>query len=213
MRKLLVFLLLIGVVQAQDKVFAVPEYGEPTKFPELVLKEKTNKENRPNTFYYLGIIHGDLNYDLPTLNGGTTDLTAANVGVNFAKKIYNDTLFADGYFEISAEWQRFKRETGINLQHVNIYMLNFIQNFDVVKIRDIIFMSAGVGIAPTYLMAERSIFGEPTSRLGAMVILKTDFMLKTYNNWETVLGLKLGLGKLASEEIFLPSLHLGLNFE
>lgn len=223
--KYLVLLFLTVTLQANaakpvddiDKIFLVPPLSDTkdqaTNFPKLPLVEKLNQQQRPNVFYYLGLIQGDMKYNLPATNGGTTDLDSANFGINAGKKIYQNKDLYQGYLEISLEWQRYQREAGYFDQKINIYLLNLIQNIDLIKMKDLAFISMGLGITPVYLTAERSVFGDSISRLGAILVFKTDFMLKVYHHHEVDLAFKIGWGKVASEELIMPSLHLGINFE
>ena len=139
------------------------------------------------------------------------------------KKTEDQFFLYKGYYEITGEWQRFKRESVIGntvlySQKLDLYQVNFFQNFDIAwALKHSVFFSAGIGVAPVYLTTEQSVFSNSTSELGYMGMLKGNIIIpikKTIlKNDEIDIGLKIGWGSLGSHEISTTALSLGLNFE
>jgi len=75
------------------------------------------------------------------------------------------------------------------------------------------FISTGIGIAPVYVLASKSVFGNSIAHLGALALVKFDFTFLTKNPIEYVITLKSAWGSAGGTEMFLSNLGLGLNFE
>jgi hypothetical protein len=175
---------------------------------------KKLSEIRPQHLFYVGLTRGSLTYKLPSLLMGDNRFSPNLVGINIGNKTGNELYLYKGYYEISGEWQGFKRESGIFSQKINVFQINLIQNVNLAwSFRNSLFFSAGLGVAPVYLTAEQSVFGNSVSHFGAMGLLKADFIFPLKKNIEVDLGMRGGWGSVGGREIFMSNLNLGLNFE
>ncbi|MGZ3807240.1 MAG: hypothetical protein ACXVCE_04080, partial [Bacteriovorax sp.] len=200
--------------KASDKIYPVelikPEIKIGNEETLLIKKE----DQRPEHLYYVGLSKGGLIYKLPALSGPGPDFSQDFIGVSLAKKDANHFFLYKGSLEFGLDWQRYKRESGIFEQKINIYQVNLIQNFDLGwTLRHSLFFSTGLGVAPIYLTAEKSIFGNSLSNFGGVGILKLDFIMPIKNFPEIDLGLKGAWGNVGGQEIFLSTLNLGIQFE
>lgn len=197
-----------------DKIYSVPITKSEILIENPAPLMEKNANERPAHLFYLGIVRGSLTYKLPTLNGLTTDFSPSLVGVSAGVKTANKFYLFKGNLELDGEWQGFKRESGGFSQKLNVYQLNVIQNLDLYwPSKRSFYFSAGVGLAPVYLTAEQSIFGNSYSAFGLMGLLKFDFILPIKRKYELDLNLKGGWGSVGAHEIFLSTVGLGLNFE
>jgi hypothetical protein len=208
----------------------VKVYEIDTKSPEILLgksrdiqndenQKKKNIGNRPAEFWSFSLVRSSLTYHLSTIMNNSLDFSPVLIGVNFGKKIENQFFLYKGYYEISGEWQRFKRESlvtnALNFsQNLNLYQINLYQNFNIVwAFKHSALFTVGVGIAPVLLTTEQSVFGNSTSDLGFMGLFKGNMIVPLKHSLEADLSIKLGWGSVAGHNISLTSLGLGLNFE
>jgi hypothetical protein len=199
---------------SEDQIYVVPETRPEILIGNSAPPLRKYSGKRPENQYYVGIVRGALTYKLPALNNGTTDFKANTVGVSLSKKTADEIHFFKGNYEIGGEWQAFKRDLGVFSQKLNIFQLNFFQNFDLAwSLKHSVFFSAGLGVSPMYLTAEQSVFGDSVSKIGGMGLIKFDFIVPIKNSYEFDFGLKGGWGNVGGHEMFLSNLSLGLNFE
>ena len=219
--KFLIFLLLIlasFVCQADTStpIYSVQKAKSEIKLGNLEdekgLKNKSNNK-KPKNLWYIAINRTHLNHHLPSFT--TTplyDFSPKAVGVTIGRKIENHFSLYTGYYEISGEWHRFER--GITTyQNLNLYQLNFFQNFNIAKLKRTWFVSVGLGIAPLYLTSEQSVIANSTSETGYVGMLKLNIDYRMKKNLELDFSIKSGWGNAGGHEVSLTSLSLGLNFE
>lgn len=200
--------------KADDKVYTVPQMKSEILLESYAPPLKKNINKRPQNIFYMGITRGSLTYKLPSLISGVSHFSPDLIGVNIGKKTGNALSIFNGNYEVSGEWQRFKREFGSFSQKINVFQLNLIQNIDLAwSFKRSLFFSAGVGVTPVYLTAEQSVFGNSLSKFGAMGLLKFDLIFPFKKQTEFVLSLKSGWGSVGGSEIFLSTVGFGMNFE
>ncbi|MBC7537432.1 MAG: hypothetical protein H7281_01320 [Bacteriovorax sp.] len=213
------------VDKIEDKIYSVEKTSPEIiigKREELAEKNNTNYK-RPTDLWYVAIIRSSLNYHLPSITANSLSFSPAFLGLTVGKKIEDHFFLYDGFYEISGEWQRFKRESALGsntlfFQKLDLYQFNVFQNFNVTSlVSRSVFFSVGLGLAPVYFTAEQSVFGNSTSELGYMGMLKGDIAFQLnkakMKNYEIDIGLKFGWGSVGSHEISTTALSLGLNFE
>ncbi len=210
---------------SQEKVYEVE-----TKSPEILLgksRDFQNEDNqmkkvdssRPREFWSFSLVRSSLTYHLSTIMNNSLDFSPDLIGFNFAKKIENQFFLYRGFYEISVEWQRFKRETLIGnalnfSQNLNLYQLNFYQNFNITwAFKHKALFTVGIGLAPVLLTTEQSVFGNSSSDMGFMGLAKGNMIVPIKRSLEMDFSLKLGWGSVASHNISATSIGLGLNFE
>jgi len=198
---------------SKEKIYTVPQVKSEIQLTNSAPPIKKYSGKRPELYYYASLVRGSLTYNIPTLNNGTNHFSPVLVGLNLGVKTSNKLFLYKGNYELSVEWQRFKRTTSIFSQNVNIFQFDLIQNFDLGSIKNKIFFSAGLGFAPVYLTAEQSVFGNSLSRIGAMGLFKLDFNFPLKSKIEADLGFKGGWGNVGGDEIFLSTINCGINFE
>ena len=204
----------------EDQVYTVektsPEIliGESPKLVEL----KKDLHKRAPEFWYASINRSSLKYSLPVINATSLSFSPALVGLTIGKKQENQFYLYKGYFELSGEWQRFKRESTIgnitNSQKLDLYQFNLFQNFNITwAFQHSLFFSVGIGLAPVYLAAEQSVIGNSISSLGYMGMLKGNIIIPLKKSYEADLALRIGWGSMGSNAISSSGLSFGLNFE
>ena len=218
MKKIIVSLLFISCLMkashgSTDKVYSVPSAPSEILIGREVPLLNNRSDNRPQHLFYVGLLSSTLTYKLPSYNSTTSKFSPAFPGISLSRKIADEFRVLKGYFELNGEWESFKRESGIFSQKIHIYKVALIQNIDLARsIKNNFFFSAGLGVAPIYVAAEKSIFGNSISSLGAMGLIKLDFVYPT-KKFEYGLSLKGGWGKVDGNDIYLSTLGLGINFE
>ena len=205
----------------QDKVYTVEKnnseivIGDPNK----IIEENKLSLKRSQELWSFGFVRSNLRYNLPTITTNSLSFSPVNVGVFFGKKIPNQFLLYKGYYEISGEWQRFERSSAINSglvfsQKLDLYQLNFFQNFNLSwSQKHSLLFSLGIGGAPLFLTTEQSVFGNSSSDLGYMGMLKGNLIVPFKKSYELDFALRIGWGSIGSRDIYHSALSFGLNFE
>ena len=204
----------------EDKVYIVEKTS-----PEILIGEGPKLVERKNSFYkraselwYVSINRSSLKYSLPAITTNSLSFSPTLVGVTIGKKLADQFFLYKGYYEMSGEWQRFKRESTsgnmTNSQKLDLYQFNLFQNFNVGwALKHSLFFSVGMGLAPVYLTAEQSVLGNSVSSLGYMGMLKGNIIIPMKKSYEADVALRIGWGSMGSHEISATTLSLGLNFE
>ncbi len=217
---LLLFILFSSITLAaekkkvNDKIYAVP-----VAKPQIEIgsanddQSDIHEKHRPHDPLYVGILRSALSYDVNSLVANTSKFKPELVGLSIAKKT-NNKIYFKGQFEIGGELQRFSRSAGSVEQKLNLFQINIIQNINLIwSFRNTLFYTAGVGISPVYLTAEKSVLGNSFSELGAMASFKLDMLYPVSARYEVDLGLKAGVGSVGGTSIFVSGISLGLNFD
>lgn len=208
-----------AAVKTEDKVYAIEKTS-----PEIVigenteLTEKNNAASRPADLWYGALVRSSLNHKLPSVTGSTLSFSPTFIGIVFGKKVTDQFFLYKGYYEVTGEWQKFDREAAFGnstySQRLNLYQLNIFQNFNVAWVlKHSVFFSVGIGFAPVYVTTEQNFFGNSSSELGYMGMLKGNIVYPLKRNLELDLALKLAWGGVGSHEISASTVNLGLNFE
>lgn len=198
----------------EHKIYSVPE----TK-PEILIGNQSQlpparTTARADKLYYFGISKSALTYKIPSLINPASDFQQDLVGIVLGRKTANNLFYYRGHLEMDAEWMRFKRTTSVFEQRINVFQFDLIQNVDLAwSLKHSVYFSAGVGIAPMYLLGEQSIFGNSFSDFGASGIIKFDLIFPFKRFYEADLGLKGQWGRVGGHDLFLSGLNLGINFE
>ena len=208
-------------IKVENKIYTVKVTG-----PEIVIGEKEtsiktdqNIKKKPNDLWYVGIVRTTLDYQLNSATSNILSFSPHLLGVVFGKKTDFPFFLYRGQYEIEGEWQRFKRESlfGNNIvfsQNLDLYQVNFFLNIISNWSRlDSFIFSAGLGIAPVYLTTNQSVFGNSSSELGHMGMLKGGIIYLINKKYELDIALRFGFGKVPPQSISTTSLVLGLNFE
>lgn len=197
-----------------DKIYIVPAPKAEILIGHDTPIQMRSPEDRPQNLFHIGLTRGGLTYKLPTLNGEIVDFSPSSIGITLGRKVLNELYFYKGHFELNGEWQSYQRESATFSQKINVFQLSFIQNVDLAwSVNKTLFFSAGLGLTPVYLTAEKSVFGNSISNFGGMALLKFDFVLPIKKIYEYDLGLKTSWGSAGGIEIFISTLSLGINFE
>lgn len=214
--KIIFLLVFLFTVQAfgEDKVYAVKKSD-----PEIVIGKSDGPDEKKRESWCLSLIRSSLDYNLPSAASVSPAFSSDLVGVSFGKKTGNQLFSRAGFYEISAEWQKFIRESNFGgklyySQKLNLYQLNFFQNFYVGNaFKKLVSFSSGVGVAPVYLTSEQSVFGNSTSEYGLMAMINASATFPLYKSFELAFALRAGLGAVGDKKIETASILLGLNFE
>lgn len=205
--------------KSTDKIYTVENNPPQIQIGEHQASSLVDKPaSRPSDLWYLALIRSSLNYHLPSVTAASLAFSPSLVGVIVGKKTADHFFLYKGSFEIDGEWQAFKREALIGnssySQKLNLYQVNLFQNFNIAwAMSHSLFFTAGVGIAPVFLTTEQSLFGNSTSELGYMGMLKGDVIYPLKKNYEIDLAVKMGWGTVGSHELSTIGFSLGLNFE
>ncbi|MDD4974373.1 MAG: hypothetical protein PHY93_08465 [Bacteriovorax sp.] len=208
-----------------DKVYKIENTS-----PEIIIgeREKLSEKNkniytRPADLWSVALVRSGLKYQLSSITANSLSFSPILVGLIIGKKIEDQFFLYKGYYEISGEWQRFKREStiGTNVlysQKLDLYQIDIFQNINLAwALSHSVFFSVGIGFAPVYLTTEQSVLGNSTSELGYMGMLKGNIVIplnkRIMKNYEMDIALKTGWGSVGSHEISTTALSLGLNFE
>lgn len=219
MRALIVFIFLISSNIYAAKKNEVKVYSVPETKPEILIGNQSKiaekkSEQRPEKLFYLGLSVNALTYKVPSLLPNANDFKQDLPGVAIGRKVVNDLFYYRGHFELDAEWMRFKRTSSVFEQRLNVVQIDVVQNIDLAwSLRHSVFFSAGLGVAPMYVLGEQSVFGNSFDHFGMSGIIKFDFIFPFKNKDEFDLGLKGQWGRAGGHGLFLSGLNLGLNFE
>lgn len=209
-----VILLFSQISFGADKVYPIKKAA-----PEIAIGKTEKADEAKKERWNAAIIRSSLSYHLPSVTTHSPTFSPELVGIFVGKKT-DDQLFGhNGFWEIGVEWQRFKRESNLGgnfsySQNLNLYQLNFYQNFFMGSVfRDQVIFSAGAGAAPVYLTSEQSVFGDSSSEIGFMVMLKGNITYPVFKSYELDFSFRGGLGSDGNEKIEMASILLGLNFD
>lgn len=210
-----------------DKTYEVEKNA-----PQILIGEKDNSapiveaDRASGNYWHVELLLTDLTFKLPSLNAGSPDFSQNFVGIGVSRKMNHTLLGAKGHLEFGGQWQQFERSTKVGprgdfSQEINIYQINVFQNFNLFRAySDSVIMTAGVGVAPIYLTAEKSIYNNELSELGYQLMGKANFIfpLKKIFSWEPLyfagnVGALVSTGRVASQTFSTLSLTLGVDFE
>jgi len=195
-------------------------YELPIVKPEIPWDQIDSSKNvdlfkKKKQRYYIALVRGDLHYHLDSLNSAheSQHYRPHFLGLSFGQKTENQFLNGIGNLEIGGEWQKFKSSKNSNSQNFQIFQIHLLQNRDLWNWRKLLFLSAGIGMAPVYLVAEQSIMRNSVSHFGALVLGQMNISYPLKSGFDIYLGLKSGYGKVGGSEIIISSVHIGMNFE
>jgi len=197
-----------------EKIYSVPQTRPEILIGDQAPLPERKKELRADRLYYAGLTFSGVTYKIPSLIPNAQEFKQELAGVALGRKTANNVFYYRGHFEIDGEWMRFKRKSSVFAQKINLFQLDLIQNVDLaISLKHSLYFSTGIGIAPVMILGEQSVFGNSFTNFGATGILKFDFIVPIKNKFEVDLGLKGQWGKAGGHELYLSSVHLGINFE
>ena len=218
---ILLFLCQNVLAESQDKIYSFKKNKSEIKIekPLIRTEEITGAGKHLLSFWSIGLIRSNLNYDLPTYTAAPISFSPASVGFSFGRTSQNNLLNHLGYYEVSLEWQAFKRESAITQgyifsQKLDLYQLNIFQNFYLGSfLKQSVLFSIGAGIAPVFLTSEQSVFANSTADLGYEGMLKGNIIVPFKKDYELDFGARIGGGRIGDRKIDHSALILSFNFK